>query len=503
MSVTLTSAPPNFTEIPVNWRVPGARMEVKAAVNQNAVMPFPAKTLILGYMYSLSSPGAVVRITSAAQAADLFGSASQLASMCAQYLKVNPYTPLYAGALYSATGTVTATATIAITGTATLAGVLVFRVGGYALEVAVNAGDSGGVVCGALSGLLMTFVDPDAPAIGLPVCMSGVSSDGQTLTVQSRVPGAGGNQIDIRVDTSGGNTIPSGLTVTITPMSGGATDSDLAPALASLSDWYTDIICPWTDSTNLAALQAYLAQSYGAMQQRDAQAYVALDATYGNALKFTPNCQFISALPIQNSLTPPWIVAAAFGAASCYQTAAQPALQLKNVPLPGVVAPADADRFTPDERQQLLLAGLSTFTVDDSGAVILERVTTTCRTDASGNATNAYFDISSTKVPTRVRYDWDAYVGELYPRNQLCDDSTLAAQYNPNAVTPQRLLASWTSRCTVYEKNGWIQNSAQTAKTSSFNIDPNDGNRVNARQPIQIMGNLMVLAGSLQFISNN
>jgi len=226
--------------------------------------------------------------------------------------------------------------------------------------------------------------------------------------------------------------------------------------------------------------------------------------TYGTLLTYAPNCQFLTVLPVQNPLTPSWRTAASLAGACCYSSANQPSLQMKTVPLPGIVAPAASDQFSLPEREILLTSGFSTFYTDLTGTVYLERVTTSYRTDpGTGVQDFAYFDLNSTKVPTRVRYDWNAYISELYPRNNLTADGTIAATYDPDAVTPSTLLASWTGRCAVYEQNGWIQNSAETAKQSTFAIDPNDGNRVNARQQIQIMGNLMVLAGSLEFISNN
>lgn len=504
-AVTLTSAPPNFTEIPVSWRVPGSYMEVKATVNENAVLPFPACGLVFGQMYEAgtATAGVPVRINSASQAQTLFGAGSQVAMMCAAWILANPYTPFYAVGLADAANAAKASGSVTISGAATAPGTLIVRVSGVPVQVGVNIGDTAAEVAANLYAQLNMQGQPGYP--WLPSVTPSYAAGAAVVNLTCGHGGTLGNNVDVRVDVSNGNSIPAGLTVQIAPMSGGATDPDpaITAAIGALSRWYTDIAFPWTDAENRGVLSSYLAQAYGAMAQKDAQAYVVLDATYGTALNFAANSQYICALAVQNSYTAPWILAAVFAAVCCYQSAAQPSLQMKSVALPGIVAPDEADRFTPDERQQLLQAGLSTFTVDDSGAMLLERVVTTRRFDDAGNPTSAYFDLNSTKVPTRVRYDWNAYIDETWPRNLLCDDDTLAAQYNPSAVTPNKLKASWTSRSAVYEQNGWIQNSAQLAKQSVFNIDPNDGNRVDARQPIQIMGNLMVLAGSLQFISNN
>jgi phage tail sheath gpL-like len=327
-----------------------------------------------------------------------------------------------------------------------------------------------------------------------------------TVTWTAGNNGTLGNQIDVRLNANVGEQTPPGLTVTINAMTGGATDpaASIATALSSLvSTWYTDVAFPWTDATNIGVFGNWAASRYAAMSKLDVQGYVSISATYGTCLAFEPNNKYISHLDIQNPLMPSWKTAAAFAGACCYQTAQAPALQLKTVPLTGIQAPAQGDQFTPLQREAILQNGGSTYYADSNGNMYLERVTTSYRMDPGSIPNAAWFDLQATKVPTRVRYDWDAYIGMLYPRNELAIDGSIAAEYADNVVTPSMLEGSWAGRSAVYEKNGWIQNSAVTAKNSSFSIDPNDGNRVNARQQIQVMGNLIVLAGSLEFISNN
>jgi phage tail sheath gpL-like len=503
MSGTTSPGVINFAEIPYTWKVPGNYMEVKAAINENAVLPFPARGLIIGQMLAAgqAAAGGIYPINSGAQANALFGTGSIAARMCHKWLKNNPYTPVDAMGIADATGATKASGTIALTGTATAAGTLVAYVAGQRFPVAVNVGDTAAVVAGNLQALLAA----SAVTGQTPIPIGTVTVASGTVTLNAAHGGTLGNQIDIRLNAQCGDLTPSGLAVTVTAMAGGATDptTTIASALAGIATWYTDVAFAWTDTTNIGAFASWLNGLYGAMVKKDAQGYVALSQTYGTALTFGPNCKYLCALPLQNSLTPSWEVAAALAAACCYSTAQQPALQMRTVPLAGVVCPADADVFTLAERENLLIAGLSTYDPDGYGGIVLERVTTTYRLDAGSIQDFAWFDLQDTKVPTRVRYDWDAYISLLYPRNLLTEDGTIAAAYNPDAVTPGTLKASWTGRSAVYEQNGWIQNSAATAKNSSFAIDPNDGNRVNARQQIQVMGNLMVLAGSLEFISNN
>ncbi|OYV40414.1 MAG: hypothetical protein B7Z80_04625 [Rhodospirillales bacterium 20-64-7] len=505
-TIALTPAAPIFNEIPYTWRVPGNYMEVKQAVNENALLPFPARGLVMGQMYATGTAvaGTVYNITSKPQAKALFGVGSIAADMCDAWLTANPYTPLDAIGIADVVGATAATGGVVIAGAATASGTLVFYFAGVRVPVGVAQGDTAAVVAANLYAALLLQAGPGYKTI--PQLTAAYIAASATVTWTAGNKGTLGNQIDVRLNANVGEQTPPGLTVTINAMANGATDpaATIATALSSLvSTWYTDVAFPWTDATNWGVVGNWAAGRYAAMSKLDVQVYMSVSATYGTYLAFEPNNKFITHLGVQNPMVPSWKTAAALAAVCCFQTAQKPSLQLKTVPLTGITAPAQADQFTQPQREAILQNGGSTYYADANGNMYLERVTTSYRIDPGNIPNSGWFDLQSVKVPTRVRYDWDAYIGLLYPRNNLAIDGSIAAEYDPDVVTPLMLEGSWTGRSAVYEKNGWIQNSAVTAKNSSFSIDPNDGNRVNARQQIQVMGNLIVLAGSLEFISNN
>jgi phage tail sheath gpL-like len=508
-SIAVTDGSIQFVEIPYTWKVPGNYMEVKPAINDNAVLPFPAQGLVVGMMDAASStvsaaPGQPYQINSGAQADGLFGYGSVASKMVRRWLDANPYTPLDAVGIAPVTGNTAATGTVTFTGAATAAGTQAFYFGGVRVPVQVSVGDTAAIIAANLNAAVVQQ-NTVAGYTRLPSLSSTYTAAASLVTFTADHIGTLGNQIDIRINAQPGDVTPTGITIAIAAMSGGAGDptTTVSSALAGLSKWYTDVAFAWTDVTNTATLAAWLTARYGAMQKLDCQGYVSTSGTYGTLLTYAPNCQFLSVLPVQNPLSPSWETAASFAAACCFSTAQAPALQMKTVPLPKIKAPAGADVFSSTENEALLLAGFSTYFTDITGTVYLQRVATSYRIDLDGAPNYAWFDLQSTKVPTRVRYDWNNFIGLKWPRNGLAADGTLAAQFAPNVVTPRRLMSSWASRCAVYEKNGWIQNSVNTAKASSFTIDPNDGNRVNSRQQIQVLGNFIVLAGSLEFISNN
>jgi phage tail sheath gpL-like len=490
-----------FTEIPYNWQVPGAYTEVVEAPSQNALLNFPSNTVIIGQMLAggTAAPANAYPIFSVPQAVKLFGVGSVLAGMCALFLANNPYTPFSAVGVSDATGAAKAAGGFGIIGTATSAGTLALYIGGYRVPVPVNVGDTGAVIAAsaiaAAAQVDSNGVGNGVPYIATPVWTSGTN----TLTITALHGGTLGNQISLRVNAERGDVAPAGLLVTVTPMAGGATDPTISPSLTAISGtWWTDCVTAYTDTANMAYLTAWLTSRYGALAKQDCTAYASPSGTYGTLLSQTVNSKFITILPFQNPLTPSWEAAAAFGGACAYSTFNDPALQMKTVPLVGVMAPAVADQFLPVERDNLLLDGSSTYTVDLDGTVLLERVVMTYTTDTNGVTDMNWHDLAVPKVATRVRYDWDGYIEQQYPRAKLADNGTLAAIYNANVVTPDELKASFATRSAVWEKNGWIEDSATTAAAAVFVRDQNDPNRVDARMPIEVIGSLIVLAGQLQ-----
>jgi len=190
-------------------------------------------------------------------------------------------------------------------------------------------------------------------------------------------------------------------------------------------------------------------------------------------------------------------LAAALAGVAAFQLADDPARQLRGLALPGIAAPAPADRFDETEQDLLLRAGISTVTIDADGTVRLDRVVTTH--GAAGDTARPWLDIMVPKTLSRIRWDWASYVSQLYPRHKLADDGSPAAVATAAVVTPRRMHGSWAARCQLYEREGWIEGAAETVAQSRFERDASDRNRMNASQQVRVIGNLIVLAAALEF----
>lgn len=499
----ISQTPPQvitFDEIPAQWEVPGTYVEVKPNYSQAGLVAYPAKVLIIAQMLAdgQAQANTPYPVYSAAQAQLLFGPGSIAAQMADYFIRANPYVLLDMIGVPDAEGAVKASSTVTIGGAATAAGTLAFYLQGVRVPLAVSAGDAAATVAANLLAAIQdtaSMTDPNDIGVS-------ATNAGAVVTLTALHGGTLGNGLDARVNFQPGDMTPPGLTVTITPMAGGATDPSVSAALNAIAtSWYTDIMMCWTDAANVALLEGVLKTRYGAMAKLDSHAYGALAMTYGAALANQDglDCPYRSVLAAQNPPQPSWFWAASLGGVCSYNLANDPSRQLRGLALPGILAPAPADRFTLDERNLLLVSGISTFDVAVDGTVTLERVVTEYTTSAAGVPDQAYHDIMAPKVATRIRYDWYGYVDLLWPRNKLAPDGTIAAEYDPSVVTPSRAKASWAARSLLYERNGWIENSQQTAAQSEFEIDTSDQNRLDCRLQYQRIGNLMVLAASLEF----
>ncbi|MNL73902.1 hypothetical protein D3C87_1994380 [compost metagenome] len=61
------------------------------------------------------------------------------------------------------------------------------------------------------------------------------------------------------------------------------------------------------------------------------------------------------------------------------------------------------------------------------------------------------------------------------------------------------MAGSWAARCKLYGEKVWIENVQRTLKESVFQRSTDDRNRLESRQQVVIVGNLMVFAGRLEF----
>lgn len=485
-----------FNEIPYSWRAKGVYGEVKPRYDRKGLTDWPAKVLILGQRLASGVGNSLTSypITRPDQAIGIFGAGSQAAQMVDAFKGANRTTEVWAMGLDDAVGTAAVWA-LMLTGGPTSSGTLVVWIHGKRIAVGVSVGDTVTTIAAALA----TAINAETSLAVTATSAAGVVS----LTAKHK--GTCGNFIDIRVNYWADEITPAGITTAITQTTVGATDPSIALALAAIvNTWFTDIVIAWTDSANMSLLEADLVRRYQAMGKMDAHSYTAIQGTYGTVTTWssTRNSPFVTTLPMKGAMHAPWQIAAALGGVASYHLTNDPSRQLGSLVLPGILAPRDADQYIDTEQNLMLNKGLSTWDALSDGTVVLNRVVTNYTKSTLNVADDAWLDIMVPKTNSRIRYDWNVFASLQYPRHKLADDGAPSV-YNPDnsgiVVTPKTMLASWVARVKKYADAGWVEDIEYTKVNSFFERNAADKNRLDGRQAYRIIGNLIVLAGSMEF----
>ncbi len=483
-----------FSEIPSSWRVPGTYVEVRPNYSTAGLGEFPAKALLFVQKLAAGTAvaGQVYRLTRAADAIGLFGQGSIGHQMVAAFKAANPTSDLYAAALADNGSGVAATQTVTVAGTPTVAGTVALYIAGTRVTAAVSTTSTATTIAAALVTAIAANAD-------LPVTAANTAG---VITLTARHKGECGNEIDARVNLRPDDVLPAGVTVVVAAGTAGSGNPDIATLIAAVaSEWYTDLVVPWVDATSLAALSTELARRYTALSRLDTHAFVAVRGSFATLTTKggTLNSPYLTAIGANGAPQPGYFWAAALAGVAMAQSAIDPARQLRGLVLPGLIAPASSARFYDTERDLLLRAGISTFTATADGGVALERVITTYRVTSLGAPDTAYLDLMVPKTLTRIRWDWGNHMTLTWPRAKLAQDGALAAEYAANVATPRRIHSAWAARSKLYGRQGWIEDIDNTVAGSTFQINASDRNRMDAVMQIRIIGNLMVLAGALEF----
>lgn len=484
----------NFTYYDVNNRVPGVYVEMDPSQANSATQL--QNSLLIGQM-SVQGQGQAnvpVIVESKAQVMQACGQGSMLANMAVRYLARDPFGPLYILPLEDDSAAQPATGTIAVTGPATASGTINCYIGGILTQCAVANGDAATAIATNLAAAISANAD-------LGVTAAAAAGD---ITLTSNMKGDAANSIDVRFDyygTAGGEYGVQGVTFTITPMSGGSGNPGIDTALANLSDNSFDFICmPYTDTTSLNAMQAFLADDVGRWsweQMIYGGAFSAFSGSLGACTTFgqSRNDQHMSIMAYQDSPDPPWIWATEMMAMAASSLRVDPGLPLQYIGTT-LKPPPVQSRWTIGERNTLLYDGMSTFRVSDAGQVVMERMCTTYQKNAAGAVDNSYLDVETMYGLMFVARDLTNFLLSRYMRKKLVSDQTPIAP-GSNCVNSLMIKASVIQEYRVLQLNGYVQNADTFAQTI---IVENAGNGlVKILAPVDLVNQLRQIAILLQF----
>lgn len=485
--------------IPDDIRVPLVYIEID---NSQAMGSAPAqsrKVIVIGQQSATGAAAALTqnRITSDGQAEKLYGKGSMLAEMLKIFRKANSYTETWAMGLAELSAGAAAKATLTLVGTATAAGTLALLINGVSVQVGVDVGDTRETVATAI-------IDAVAKLPGTQVSAALKATTTDAVELIANWKGITGNGMDVRLNYYPGEQTPAGLSLTTTVFSGGTGTPDITSVVAALGDdWYTDIVYAWNDTQSLNTIRDELVTRWGPLKMIEAQLWAAFRGTHAESGTFgdARNDWLISCMGTNLAPQPSWLWAASYAGISSYYLAIDPARPLQTLVLPGILPPAKEVRWDMPERNLLLHDGIATHFVDAGGNVCIEREITMYRVNQFGDPDTSYLDVQSPATLGRIRYIIKNRFSSRYPLHKLAGDDVLEL-LDPGqpVMTPKIARAELLDiALTELVPAGLVEDFDDYKATLDVDIDSSDKNRLNFIAHPNLVNQLRVLAGLIQF----
>lgn len=479
----------SFELVPDNLRVPGAYGEFNNDFAVQGLVGQPYTALIIGQMFAAgtATPLEQVQITSPSQAAFLFGAGCMLHRMVSRYKDNDEFTKIICIPVMDNEAGAQAALTLTVTASSALAGTIYLYVAGDLVTVGVSEGDSASTIATAIA----TAVN----AKNLSVSAAAASAE---VILTAKHKGENGNAIDVRINYYADQSLPTGVAITISEMSGGTGNPDVADVIDSIADtWFNVIVTPFTDSANLSVLGNELSDRFGPMQAIDGMAFCAVR---GNHSELTTkgqsgNSPHISLFESNGYPINPEERAAMIAAQIGFSAQNDPARPFQTLALSGDLPPAASDRFELTERNLLLFDGVSTCYTDAGGIVRIERAITMYTENEFGAPDPSYLDVNTLYTLSYLRYSWRARVLQKFPRWKLGKDGSRGDK----VMTPKLMAAEMVALAGLWADQGLMESVEQFKTDLRVSIDANDPNRLNMILPPDLMNQLRIMASRFDF----
>lgn len=478
-----------FDLIPKTNRVPGAYVEVDPSRALSAQPGELHKVLVIAPKLEAGTAPVevVVEVPGELSGDPLFGARSIASSMVRFFKRLNPNARVFVMPVADAPGGVAATSTLTLTGTSTEDASLTVRVGDARVTVAVPVGTTAAVA----AGLVNTAVGNE------PRLPSTSAAAGAVVTFTSVHKGETGNAVTVEAER-----LPAGITAVATTPTNGATNASIANALAALDDTrYDTVVSAYADAANLALLETELRRRWSPMVREPGHAFAAVRGSHGQhvAAGNARNSEVLTVMGAGLSPTPPWVWAAQTAARDAQQTAALPNRPRNGLTLDDCEAPKPGDRFDTNERNALLFEGISTYKVDPSGKVMIEKLITTYQVNASGVADATYLSIETMRN-LAAYYLSLLGLGSRHERDLIAPDGTNVSPGVP-VTTPKMMRGEILAHYKQWEFAGAMKDADGFARDLVVELaGASDVERMNAHVLPRLVNGLGTMAFKLSFM---
>lgn len=275
--------------------------------------------------------------------------------------------------------------------------------------------------------------------------------------------------------------------------------SSYISAFGASNQWNT-IVSAFNDSSAISDIEGELLTRDGGEVMLDGQAFFAVKNTVSalSSLGNARNSKFstIAGYPLSPDFS--WVVASCVAAIDAVEP--DPARPRQRRLLAGIIGPKSENQFSRTQRNDLLKAGISTMIQNSAGDTFTERIITTYNSsDPIGIPDPSYFDITTVRTLSYLRWAFSGIILRKYPSHKLADDGTLFAP-GQAVVTPSVIRSEALAFFREAEKQGLVENFAQFKNDLLVERDANDRNRINAVLAFDIINGLSVFAAKIQFI---
>ncbi|AWK84473.1 phage tail sheath subtilisin-like domain-containing protein [Photobacterium damselae] len=485
--------------IPNDIRVPLVYIDID---NSMAVSGTPAqaqKILVVAQQLSSATVDAlkVSRITGSESAIDAqYGKGSMMALTLGALRKANSYTDVYAVGLADLASGNAATSEHVVNSAATAAGTWAMLIAGQSVQIGIAKADEPATI-------VTKAVAQINKQTRLPVTASVKADHTDTLVLTCKWKGQTGNDLDVRCNYYDGETYPQGMTVTMGSFTGGSGTPDMDTVIAAIPDeWYNHIVMPYNDTQSLDKLRDELVNRWGPLKMIEGIAYTSYRGTFAQTGTFgsARNDYLFTCMGSGLSPTPTWEWAAAYAGTSAYHLAIDPARPLQTLVLPGVLPPTKESRWDLTERNLLLHDGIATYSVTPGGQVAIEREISMYRENSYGDPDPSYLDITTPATLGYLRYSMRVMVTNRFPRHKLADDDVLPLLDPAQpVVTPKIMRQAILEKAQEWVSAGLIEDFELFSSTLNVYRDTNDRNRLNCVAHPDIVNQLRIFAGLIQF----
>lgn len=269
-----------------------------------------------------------------------------------------------------------ATSAVVVAGTPTVGGEVMMYIGDERVSTGATTSDTAATIATKLANAINALPK-------LPVTATVTTN---TVTLTARWGGPSGNDISLRSTYYPDDALALGVTLTIPAMATGSVIPDVTPVIVAMNLYRaTEIVNPFTDSTNMVLFETELAARWLQNNMQDGMVVTSMRGTEAALTTWlnSRNSPHVHTICTTNDITNPWETAAMAGAAIESSAAIDPAVG-PTAKLVNYKGPTQGNGFLSDSMNNLLLKGGSPLNIAADYTGSLLRMVTNYKTSPAG-----------------------------------------------------------------------------------------------------------------------